>query len=197
MLADPVGNATPNTAERSTFPWAGLICHFSAGATSETPEFLGPRTFAKYVGVSTRNSRQFAIPVRKRVFVPSTNRSRSRVLKLTPFSICRLPAGTTRLEFVTSGRSVVISSLVLGQPSALAVIVPRQTAKPSTTIASLQTNARAVRTIVQFDFLLRIRSPEASRKSRDGNHQPPCTRERSAQLTAPSNHHCTKSRGLG
>src|ERR1700692_3012047 len=196
MLADPVGNATPNTAERSTFPGAGLICHFSAGATSEKPEFLGPRTFAKYVGVSTRNSRQFAIPVRKRVFVPSTNRSPSRVLKLTPFSICRLPAGTTRLEFVTSGRSVVISSLVLGQLSAL-VIVLRQTAKASTTIANLQTNARAVRTIVQFDFLLRIRSPEASRKSRDGNHQPPCTRERAAQLTAPSNHHCTKSRGLG
>src|ERR1700710_1762727 len=26
-----------------------------------------------------------------------------------PFSICRLPVGTTRLEFVTSGRSVAIS----------------------------------------------------------------------------------------
>src|ERR1700737_2938983 len=134
MLADPVGNATPNTAERSTFPGTGLICHFSAGATSEKSGFLGPRTLAKYVGVSTRNSRQFAIPVRKRVFVPSKTRSPSRALK---------------------------SSLVLGQPSALAVIVLRQTGKASKTIASLQANARAVRTIIQLDFLLRIRSPEA------------------------------------
>ena len=31
MPADPVGNATPNTADRSTFPGTGLICHFSAG----------------------------------------------------------------------------------------------------------------------------------------------------------------------
>src|ERR1700693_1326406 len=127
MLTDPVGNATPTTAERSTFPGTGLFGPFSAGATTENPEFLAPRTFAKYVGVSTRNSRQFTIPTRKRVFVPSTNRSPSRMLKLMPFSICRLPAGTTRLEFVTSGRSVVISSLVLGQPSALALIVLRQT----------------------------------------------------------------------
>src|SRR2546427_8198395 len=114
MLAEPVGNATPNTAERSTFPGIGLICHLSAGATSEKPEPSGPRTFAKYVGTSTRNSRQFAIPTRHLVFVPSTNRPPSRTLKLTPFSLCRLPAGTTRLEFVTSGRSVLISSLVLG-----------------------------------------------------------------------------------
>src|SRR6202171_6531167 len=160
MPVDPVGNATPNTAERSTFPGIGLICHFSAGATSEKPDFSELRTFAKYVGVSTRNSRQFAIPVRKRVFVPSTNRSPSRMLKLTPFSICRLPAGTTRLEFVTSGRSVVIASLVLGQPSALAVIVLKQ-GKASKTIASLQATPSAVRTIIQLDFLLHIRSPEA------------------------------------
>ena len=32
-------------------------------------------------------------------------------------------AGTTRLEFVTSGRSVLISSLAVGQLSALAAIV--------------------------------------------------------------------------
>src|ERR1700738_5650765 len=89
MLAEPVGNATPNTAERSTLPGIGLICHFSAGATSEKPEPSGPRTFAKYVGTSTRSSRQFAMPARNRVFVPSTNRPPSRALKLTPFSICR------------------------------------------------------------------------------------------------------------
>src|ERR1700686_5858368 len=155
MPADPVGNATPNTADRSTFPGIGLICHFSAGATSENPDPSGPRTFAKYVGTSTRTSRQFAMPARKRVFVPSTNRLPSRALKLTPFSICRLPAGTTRLEFVTSGRSVLISSLLLGQPSPLAVIVLKQTSKASRTIACLQANASAVRAIIELDFVLR------------------------------------------
>src|SRR5216684_7903997 len=50
MLAEPVGNATPNTAERSTFLGIVLICHFTAGATSENPEPSRPRTFAKYVG---------------------------------------------------------------------------------------------------------------------------------------------------
>ena len=65
----------------------------------------------------------FAIPARNLVFVPSTNRPPSRALKLTPFSICRLPAGTTRLELVTSGRSVMISSLAVGQLSAFAMIV--------------------------------------------------------------------------
>src|SRR5258705_10513205 len=111
MLADPVGNATPNTADRSTFPGTGLICHFSAGATSEKPEFFELPTFAKYVGVSTRTSRQFV------------TRSSPRALKLTPFSICRLPGGVTTLEFVTSGRSVLISSLMLGQLSAFAEII--------------------------------------------------------------------------
>jgi hypothetical protein len=47
----------------------------------------------------------------------------TRALALMPFSICRLPAGTTTLEFVTSGRSVAISSLVPGQVSALAEIL--------------------------------------------------------------------------
>src|SRR3984893_6420240 len=123
VRGEPVGNATPNTAERSIFPGIGLICHFSAGATSEKPEPSGPRTFAKYVGTSTSTSRQVAMHARNRVFVPSTNRPPSRALKLTPFSICRLPAGTTRLELVTSGRSVMISSLAVGQLSAFAMIV--------------------------------------------------------------------------
>jgi hypothetical protein len=35
----------------------------------------------------------------------------------TPFSLWKLPVGTTRLEFVTSGRSVAISSLAVGQES--------------------------------------------------------------------------------
>jgi hypothetical protein len=35
------------------------------------------------------------------------------------------PIGTTRLEFVTSGRSVAISSLAVGQPSAFASTAQR------------------------------------------------------------------------
>jgi hypothetical protein len=59
------------------------------------------------------------------VFVPSIVRPPSRALKFTPFSLCRLPTGTTRLEFVTSGRSVAISSLAVGQETACASIAPR------------------------------------------------------------------------
>jgi len=47
----------------------------------------------------------------------------SRALTFTPFSLWKLPTGTTRLEFVTSGRSVAMSSLATGQPSARAAIV--------------------------------------------------------------------------
>ena len=195
MLADPVGKATPNTAERSTFPGTGLICHFSAGATSENPEFSRPRRFAKYVGVSTRNSRQFAIPARKRVFVPSTNRSPLRALKLAPFSICRLPAGTTRLEFVTSGRSVLISSLVLGQPSALAVIVLRQTGKASKTVARFQANARAVRASPPLHSISRSLTKIArwyvAKAAKSSN------RHEQGRTDHPFNHYCTKSRRLG
>jgi hypothetical protein len=39
---------------------------------------------------------------------------------LMPFSICRLPVGTTRLEFVTSGRSVAISDAAVGHSPARA-----------------------------------------------------------------------------
>src|ERR1700737_998212 len=49
----------------------------------------------------------------------------SRALMFTPFSLCRLPVGTTRLEFVTSGRSVAISSLAVGQASARASTAPK------------------------------------------------------------------------
>jgi hypothetical protein len=41
-----------------------------------------------------------------------------RTVKSTPFSACKLPYGTTLLELVTSGRSVEISSALVGQPSA-------------------------------------------------------------------------------
>jgi hypothetical protein len=42
-----------------------------------------------------------------------------------PFSFWRLPVGTTRLEFVTSGRSVVMPSFAVGQASALAFDMAR------------------------------------------------------------------------
>src|SRR6202012_4987074 len=41
----------------------------------------------------------------------------SRDEVLIPFSLCKLPTGMTMLEFVTSGRSVAISSLGCGQLS--------------------------------------------------------------------------------
>src|ERR1700681_1883831 len=125
MSTAPVGSATPKTTDKSTFPGIGLTCHFIAGATSENPELPGLRVFAKYVGRSNSSSRQGATPRRHRVFVPSIVRPPSRALTFTPFSLCRLPTGTTRLEFVTSGRSVAISSLTVGQPSACASTAPR------------------------------------------------------------------------
>jgi hypothetical protein len=41
-----------------------------------------------------------------------------RTVQSTPFSACKLPYRTTLLELVTSGRSVEISSALVGQPSA-------------------------------------------------------------------------------
>ena len=41
---------------------------------------------------------------------------------LIPFSLCRLPKGTTRLEFVTSGRSVAISDEEVGHSPAYAML---------------------------------------------------------------------------
>ena len=43
-----------------------------------------------------------------------------RLLKLIPFSLWKLPAGTTRLELVTSGRSVAISDDEVGHSPACA-----------------------------------------------------------------------------
>src|SRR5260221_14361579 len=125
MSAAPVGSAMPNTRDKSIFPGIGLTCHFTAGATSETPELPGARMFAKYVGTSTSSSRQGAIPSRHLVLLPSIVRPPSRALTFTPFSLCRLPTGTTILEFVTSGRSVAISSLAVGQASARASTAAR------------------------------------------------------------------------
>jgi hypothetical protein len=41
---------------------------------------------------------------------------------LIPFSFCRLPTGTTRLEFVVSGRSVAMSDADVGHSPACAAV---------------------------------------------------------------------------
>src|SRR5258708_31814537 len=125
MSAAPVGSAMPNTRDKSLFPRTRMTCRFTAGATSENPELPGARMFAKYVGTSTSSSRQGAIPGGHLVWLPSIVRPPPRALTFTPFSLCRLPTGTTMLEFVTSGRSVAISSLAVGQASARASTAAR------------------------------------------------------------------------
>src|SRR5258708_9207646 len=137
MSAAPVGSAMPNTRDKSLFPRTRMTCRFTAGATSENPELPGARMFAKYVGTSTSSSRQGAIPSRHLVLLPSIVRPPSRALTFTPFSLCRLPTGTTMLEFVTSGRSVAISSLAVGQASARASTAARLAnadSKPATRV---------------------------------------------------------------
>src|SRR5215469_14220714 len=70
--------------------------------------------------MSIRNSVQSAMPARSRVLVASRELDPWRTIQSTPFSAWRLPKGTTRLEFVTSGRSVAISSAAVGHWSARA-----------------------------------------------------------------------------
>jgi hypothetical protein len=54
--------------------------------------------------------------------VPSKVFSDPRPVVLIPFSLCRLPTGTTRLEFVTSGRSVAISDADVGHSPACTAV---------------------------------------------------------------------------
>ena len=61
---------------------------------------------------------QRATPNRILVFVPSMLLEARRAVRLMPLSACKLPFGTTKLELVTSGRSVWISLWVSGQYSA-------------------------------------------------------------------------------
>lgn len=80
---------------------------------------------------------QRATPSRILVFVPSMLLVARRAVRLMPFSACKLPFGTTKLELVTSGRSVWISLWASGQYSAAeASTIPR----PSTASKSATTN---------------------------------------------------------
>src|SRR5260370_20658198 len=72
---------------------------------------------ADIVRQSIRTSKQGAIPRRQRLLVPSNTSAPARRLTFAPFSLCRLPTGTTTLELVTSGRSVAIGALVCVHPS--------------------------------------------------------------------------------
>ena len=81
---------------------------------------------------------QRATPSRILVFVPSMVLEARCAVRLMPFSACKLPFGTTKLELVTSGRSVWISLWVSGQYSAAeASTIPR----PSAASKSATTNA--------------------------------------------------------
>src|SRR6516164_6863736 len=64
------------------------------------------------------------MPARSLVLLASREFEAWRTAQSTPFSACTLCSGTTRLEFVTSGRSVAISSAEVGQSSACAVHAP-------------------------------------------------------------------------
>src|SRR5580693_5573567 len=61
---------------------------------------------------------QWATPSRILVFVPSMILEAWCAVRLMPFSTCKLPFGTTKLELVTSGRSVWISLWLSRQYSA-------------------------------------------------------------------------------
>src|ERR1700733_4452435 len=65
------------------------------------------------------------MPSRSRLLVPSKVLSAPRPVELMPFSPCRLPTGTTRLELVTSGRSVAISEPGDGHSPAHAAVADR------------------------------------------------------------------------
>src|ERR1700691_1844416 len=58
------------------------------------------------------------MPRRILVLVPVRRFDPFITAQSTPFSACKFPYGTTRLELVTSGRSVAISSTLVGQGSA-------------------------------------------------------------------------------
>src|SRR6516164_5361415 len=63
------------------------------------------------------------MPARSLVLLASREFEAWRTAQSAPFSACTLCSGTTRLELVTSGRSVAISSAEVGQSSARAVCI--------------------------------------------------------------------------
>src|SRR5215471_585892 len=129
----PVGSPTPVVIERSNFPGIGLICHFTAGATSVNPEDPGPRNVVTLLGRSTNTSRHGATPRRSRLLVPSNTCAPSRRLTFIPFSFWKLPTGSTTLELVMSGRSVSIGLPGCVHSSAAAWDTPKLARYPRNT----------------------------------------------------------------
>ena len=91
---------------------------------------------------------QRATPRRILVFVPSMVLEAWRAIRLMPFSACKLPFGTTKLELVTSGRSVWISLWVSGQYSAV-----EASTIPCLSAASISANPNADRTALMAGSL--------------------------------------------
>src|ERR1700745_343118 len=79
-----------------------------------------------------------------------------RAVRLIPFSACKLPVGTTKLELVTSGRSVWISLWLSGQYSA---------AEASATSRSSPTNRSASTNVNPTEFAVASLRHSAGRKT--------------------------------
>jgi hypothetical protein len=90
---------------------------------------------------------QGATPSRTLLAGPSMTGPPWRAVQLTPLSICRLPCGTTTLEFVTSGRSVAISVASLEHFSAAGLLMNA----PLTSTNTMQ--LRASLELALFDIL--------------------------------------------
>src|SRR6185437_13145851 len=94
----------------------------------------------------------------------------SKAVRFRPFSFWRLPQGTTTLELVTSGRSVLISSVAVGQLSDRASVGVRTSIK----IDGDRQAARCVRTL---EWLPASRPDDRRRAvgvKRLDRLQPPC-----------------------
>jgi len=139
--AVPVGSPAPAVKDRSILPAKGSTCHLTAGARLENPALARPRTAMKYDARSRNSSAHGAIPRRNLLAVPSTMRTLSRAATSMPFSLCRVPAGTTMLELVTSGRSVVILSLEQRVPALAekAARLARAEATPASSVRDART----------------------------------------------------------
>src|SRR6266404_1026701 len=121
-LEAPVGSPAPAVTDRFHCSGSEFNCHFTAGATLEKPLPALPFRPSVKLGRSTRISRHDATPSLSLLLLPSNVFSDPRPVVLIPFSLWRLPSGTTRLEFVTSGRSVAIADSDVGHSPACAAL---------------------------------------------------------------------------
>src|SRR4029077_2586037 len=117
------------------------------------------------LGKSNSSSVQGVTPSRTLVVDPSITLLPGRAVQLTPLSICKVPWGTTTLEFVTSGRSVAISVAPLAQSSAATLgVIPAESASMASTNA---VHIRANLTLAFFDIPRMTLLPPAWRRAED------------------------------